>query len=174
MTPGVYGTVHVKWLSRLRFESEESTNDYQMNNYRVPLRPIKPGTEFKYTASNSSANWRMKVKSVVLSPAPDATLKSRDVTLEGVAFNDGESVIESVLVSLDQGQSWQRAKLEPGTSPYAWTRFRYEVKLESGRHEAWTRAVDALGNSQPIDGAIHWNPRGYEWNGVEKIRFNVA
>ena len=42
-----------------------------------------------------------------------------------------------------------------------------------GTYEVWSRAVDALGRSQPLDGTIFWNPNGYEWNGVHKIAFTV-
>jgi hypothetical protein len=31
-----------------------------------------------------------------------------------------------------------------------------------------------LGRGQPFDGAIHWNPQGYTWNGVEKIDVTVG
>ena len=38
----------------------------------------------------------------------------------------------------------------------------------------WSRAIDALGRSQPLDGSIRWNPHGYEWNGVDKVEINVG
>ena len=47
-------------------------------------------------------------------------------------------------------------------------------QMPAGPRELWVRAVDALGRSQPLDGSIHWNPSGYEWNGVEKIAVRVG
>jgi hypothetical protein len=91
-----------------------------------------------------------------------------------VAFNDGQAPIENVLVSTDRGQSWSRVKLETPDSAFAWYRWSHDLKLPAGEHEIWTRAVDRLGRSQPIDGSIHWNPSGYEWNGVEKISVQVV
>ena len=32
-----------------------------------------------------------------------------------------------------------------------------------------SRATDAKGDSQPIDGLTRWNPRGYEWNGADRV-----
>ena len=174
ITPGVYGTMQMKWLSRLRFETRETTNHNHAVRYRVPRKPIKPGSEYSFTFDNSDFNWNMKVKTVLLSPAPGAIVPAGKVRVEGVAFNDGQAAIETVLVSLDKGQSWQRARLEAPDGKYAWTRFRHEFALNKGRHSIWTRATDQWGRSQPLDGSIAWNPSGYEWNGVEQIDLVVA
>jgi len=175
MTPGFYGTVHIKWVSQLRFEDGETDNYNQIPRYRVPRKPIRPGTRIKYTFENSNACWRMKVKCVVLSPQPGTTLSAdKQHVVRGVAFNDGSTRIDSVQWSTDRGQTWQRARLEVPRSSYAWYRWTAAVRLPAGRHEFWARAVDALGRSQPLDGSIHWNPSGYEWNGVEKIAVTVA
>ena len=91
-----------------------------------------------------------------------------------MAFNDGEAKIDQVLVSIDRGNSWQRAELETPGSPYAWSRWKANVTLGRGRHQIWARASDTLGRSQPLDGSIFWNPEGYTWNGVEKIDVTVA
>ena len=42
-----------------------------------------------------------------------------------------------------------------------------------GTYEIWVRATDALGRSQPLDGAIFSNPNGYEWTGVFKREVTV-
>jgi sulfite oxidase len=175
MTPGYFGTMHIKWLRRLRFEANESQNYNHTSRYRAPHQIIEPGTAFKYNVENSRPCWRLKLKSVVLSPAPGATWRSNQAsTVRGVAFNDGQAPIENVLVSTDRGQSWSRVKLETPDSAFAWYRWSHDLKLPAGEHEIWTRAVDRLGRSQPIDGSIHWNPSGYEWNGVEKISVQVV
>jgi DMSO/TMAO reductase YedYZ molybdopterin-dependent catalytic subunit len=173
VTPGIFGTMHMKWLGRLRFEAAETSNYNQIPRYRVPRLPIKPGTDFKFTLQNSTYNWGMKVKSIVLSPAPDERVSGK-TSIQGIAFNDGQAAIETVLISLDQGASWQPSQLEKPSTPYSWTRFRHDVQLASGAHSVWTRAIDVRGRSQPLDGSIDWNPRGYEWNGVEKIDFVVS
>ncbi len=171
--PGYYGTMHVKWLSRLRFEAHESDHTSQIPNYRTPREPIKPGTPYSYTFENSEPNWRMKIKCVVLSPAAGSKVSTPDVRVVGVAFNDGQTAIDTVLVSPDAGRTWQRAELEAPGSPYAWYRWHARLKLPAGKQQICAMAVDKLGRSQPPDGAIHWNPQGYTWNGVEKIDVQV-
>lgn len=174
VTPGFYGTMHIKWLTQLRFEAEETKVNHQMPRYRMPNEPIPPGTDYEFTFQNSRPNYRMNVKSQILTPLPEAKLTAGETKLVGVAFNDGAAAIEAVLVSTDKGQSWKPARLTPPKDLTGWTRWEASVPLAVGAHEIWSRAVDRLGRSQPLDGAISWNPHGYEWNGVEKIPVTVG
>lgn len=174
VTPGYYGTMNVKWLHRLRFEAEESNHTSQIPNYRTPLEPIAPGSPFAPTFANSEPNWRMKIKSVVIAPSAGARLAAGGGDVRGVAFNDGTARIDAVLISIDGGRSWQKAELQVPESPYAWYRWQARLKLPPGKQQIWARAVDALGRTQPLDGAVHWNPQGYTWSGVEKIDVTVG
>jgi sulfite oxidase len=168
VTPGLFGTMQIKWITRMRFETAESPSFYHATEYRMPYTLLKPGEKFRFTLENSRPTWDIRLMSYILNPLPGATLKAGAVTVSGVAYNDGKAPIESVLVSVDKGQSWQPAKLDVPASPYAWYLWKAEVTLKSGDHEIWARATDALGRSQPLDGKIFWNPNGYEWTGVFK------
>ncbi|MDP7275876.1 MAG: sulfite oxidase [Planctomycetaceae bacterium] len=175
MTPGYYGTMHVKWVSRLRFEDDETDNYNHIPRYRVPRERLQPGKPIKYTFSNSKACWRMKTKCVVLSPQPDAAVRAgKPLEVRGVAFNDGSTRIDSVQLSTDGGQTWSRVRLNIPSGPFAWYRWSATVTLPAGKRQLWARTVDALGRTQPLDGSIHWNPSGYEWNGVEKIAVTAS
>ncbi|MDG1893713.1 MAG: molybdopterin-dependent oxidoreductase [Fuerstiella sp.] len=174
ITPGVYATMHMKWLSELRFVTDESTNHNHVPRYRVPHRPIMPGSEYDFKLQNSSFNWNMKTKSVLLTPGDEDRLRSGPTIIKGVAFNDGQASIASVILSFDHGQSWQQATLMPHTSKYGWTRFRLQKNFSAGRKSIWCRAIDSHGRSQPLEGSVAWNPSGYEWNGIEKITVNVG
>jgi DMSO/TMAO reductase YedYZ molybdopterin-dependent catalytic subunit len=173
VTPGFFGTMQVKWLERLRFETVESANFYHATEYRVPLSLLKLGEKFKFTLENSRPTWQIRLMSYILDPAPKAKLKAGEVTVSGVAYNDGAARMESVLVSCDRGQSWQPAKFQAPDSPYAWYQWTAKPTLKPGVHEIWSRAIDALGRTQPLDGSIYWNPNGYEWNGVFKTEVIV-
>ena len=174
VTPGYYGTMHVKWLNHLRFESRESDHSSQIPNYRTPREQIKAGEPFMPTYENSEPNWRMKVKCVVLSPAARAKLPLGVLAVSGVAFNDGEAKIETVLVSPDAGRTWQTAQLDVPSSPFAWYRWQARLNLPRGPAQVWAMAIDALGRGQPLDGSVAWNPQGYTWNGVEKIDLQIG
>ena len=174
VTPGLYGNMNVKWLRQVRFETAESTNFYHATEYRVPYALIKPGEKFKFTMENSRPTWDIRLMSYILDPAPGAKLKAGPVTVSGVAYNDGKGPVEMVMVSFDRGKSWQLAEFEKPDSPYAWYQWKTETTLTSGTYEIWSRATDALGRSQPLDGTIFWNPNGYEWTGVFKNEVTVT
>lgn len=173
VTPGYYGTMHVKWLSRLRLEAQESVNHHQAKRYRSPREPLPPGTAFEYRLDNSDSHWRMRIKSVIFAPAPAATLPSGKIMASGVAWNDGTSLIDAVEVSLDNGHSWRRAEMERA-SRYAWQRWQLPLTLNPGKQTIICRAVDTLGNTQPLDGAIGWNPDGYLWHGADRVTVQVT
>lgn len=174
VTPGYYATMNVKWLNKLRFEVAESTNYHHVGRYRTPLRPIAPGSKFDSTLANSEPNWNMKIKTVIFSPLTGAKASAGVVVARGVSWNDGLAAIAAVEVSTDRGESWRRAKLERPSSPYAWHPWSVELRLPAGKHEIWARAIDALGRSQPLDGAVHWCPAGYCWNGVDSVSVELS
>lgn len=173
VTPGVFGTMHIKWLGKLSLVDAESNNYNHVPRYRVPKRPIKPGRDYQFTLKNSNFNWDMKVKTVLLNPTTGDELKAGSNLIQGVAFNNGAAEIETVLVSFDKGRTWQQSALKKPQSKFSWTHFELSKDMTRGEHEIWTRAVDSLGRSQPLNGSIAWNPRGYEWNGVEKVKVRV-
>lgn len=170
--PGYYGTMSMKWLTRLRLETRETFNHHQRRRYRTPSEPIKPGSHFEYDFDNSEANWRMRIKSVIFAPLDGDTVSPK-AAVRGVAFNDGSVKIDAVELSTDGGRSWRRARLETPDSPYAWYHWQAELPLETGSQKIMARAVDALGRTQPLDGTIGWNPAGYGWNGVQTVQVTV-
>ncbi|MEO8811468.1 MAG: molybdopterin-dependent oxidoreductase [Caulobacteraceae bacterium] len=174
VTPGLFGTMQIKWLRTLRFETAESPNFYHATEYRMPHSRLKPGEPFRFTLENSRPTWDIRLMSYILYPLPGAKLKAGPITVSGVAYNDGKAPIESVLVSVDKGASWKPAEFEAPGSPYSWYQWKARKNLKPGAHEIWARAIDALGRSQPMDGKIFWNPNGYEWTGVFKSTVTVT
>jgi sulfite oxidase len=174
--PGFYGNMNVKMLTVMLFEAEQSPSIYQSVGYRMPNRPVEPG-RFKfddYNTSNSVPTYGQRIKSVIFTPLPDDKPKSGGVKITGVAFNDGMAPITSVEVSTDGGGTWHKAAIATPESPWAWNHFSASVHLGPGKHVLASRATDALGRTQPMDGLELWNPRGYEWNGVEKIEVDFT
>ncbi len=77
VTPGFFGTMQIKWLERLRFETAESPCFYHAVEYRVPLERVEPGEKFKFTLENSRPTWHLRLMSYILAPAPGAELQRR-------------------------------------------------------------------------------------------------
>jgi sulfite oxidase len=173
--PGFYGNMNVKFLTTLLFDAEQSPSVFQSVGYRMPLKPVQPG-EFEandYTIYNSVPTYGHKIKSVIFSPLPDDKPKAGPVEITGVAFNDGMAQITSVEVSADGGKTWMNADVKAGESPWAWYRWSAKATLASGSNVLMCRATDALGRTQPLDGLSRWNPRGYEWNGVDRVEITA-
>jgi len=175
IVPGCYGNFNVKMLTTLLFEAFESPSAYQSVGYRMPKTPVEPG-QFganDYTIFNSDPTYRHKIKSVIFSPLPEDKPGAGSVTITGVAFNDGEGPITRVEVSSDGGQTWVDAAVEAAESPWAWYHWSAPGSLKSGSNTLISRATDSLGRTQPLDGLVWWNPRGYEWNGADHVTIEV-
>jgi len=174
VVPGYYGTMNVKWLSRLRFEPVESNNVNQIPRYRIPNDPIEPGTPIEYTQQNSSPNWRQRIKSVIFTPLTDANVSAGKLEVSGVAWSGTPGGVASVQISTDDGATWHSAQLSSPHGEFGWHNFKLTVELPAGEHRIWSRAIDPVGNAQPLDGSIRWNPSGYEWHGADYIDVVVA
>jgi sulfite oxidase len=173
--PGYYGNMNVKMVTILLFAAEQNPSVFQSVGYRMPNFPVEPGKfgANDYNWQNSRPTYGHAIKSVIFSPLPEDMPKSGNVTVTGVAFNDGRAKITQVEVSTDGGKSWQNAEIKPPMSPWAWHHFSAKGKLSKGKNVIMCRATDALGRTQPMDGLTRWNPRGYEWNGVDHVEITV-
>ena len=116
----------------------------------------------------------MRIKSVIFNPADGQELKAGPAEIRGVAFNDGVAKIDAVEISLNGGRRWRRAQVERPHGAYAWHPWQIGLDLPRGEQTILARAIDALGRTQPLDGAIQWNPAGYCWSGVHKVTVRVA
>lgn len=174
VTPGYYATMNVKWLTRLRFDSAETSNHFQIPQYRTPKRPIAPGSKFDFTFDNSDPNWDLRIASRIFAPADGARVPAGKVELSGVAWNDGQAPLTAVEISTDEGRSWRATEWAKAASPFAWTPWRATVELPPGRATVLCRAIDALGRTQPPDGTTTWNPHGYTWNAVDRVTVEVS
>jgi hypothetical protein len=142
-------------------------------SYRLPNKPMVPGgkadeKDFRILES-------MPVRSIITGPANGTKLPagSRNLSLRGAAWA-GDLTVSRVDVSVDFGQSWIEAKLQPTRNRYDWNRWTADVALPSdGYYEIWTRATDSNGRMQPHM-AANWNPQGYGGNAMHRIAILVG
>jgi DMSO/TMAO reductase YedYZ molybdopterin-dependent catalytic subunit len=174
--PGYYGNMNVKWVTDMLLMDEPTPSALMQKTYRMPIMQVKPGkfTTQDLTRANSNPTYGFAIMSVVFAPLLGQTVKAGKVDLTGVAWNDGVVPLTEVSVSLDQGKSWQATEVDNSDGPYAWHHWQKSVQLEPGTHEVWVRATDAWGRTQPLNGLSTWNPGGWDWHGVDRVRFKVA
>lgn len=170
VVPGWEAAASTKWIVSIQVSEKESEGHFMRNAYRVPNRfvapgaPVDPQDMLPYTA--------LDVKSIFTSPLEGTTVRmGAPVELRGFAWA-GEADIVRVDVSTDFGRTWNAAALDADKAKYAWRRFRYAWKpAKIGSYVVLSRATDTQGRTQPI--VPSWNPSGYIYNVIDKVRINV-
>ena len=166
-------SVSGKWLSRIRIRDRVHDGPkMQGKAYRVPCKPVQPGE--KVEDKDMCIIESMPVKSLVTYPKSGATIKlGRKLPLRGHAWA-GDLEVKEMHVSVDFGQTWQKADLKPPANRLAWQRWSAEVALpERGYYEVWARATDSQGKMQPMV-VPGWNPKGYLNNACHRIAVKVV
>jgi DMSO/TMAO reductase YedYZ molybdopterin-dependent catalytic subunit len=165
VVPGWVGSASTKWLHTLSVLDAPFKGTFMTSSYVMPKWPVEPGQKMPPDTVSTQA-W--PVKSMITFPAPNARLKgSAPITVRGRAWV-GEGSIDRVEISVDEGASWQRARLAARGDRYAWRTFSFEYQPQRfGYLSFLARAWDDRGNAQPIVPA--WNPLGYFWNGVHRV-----
>jgi len=111
------------------------------------------------------------VKSLITTPATGASLPVGKIAVGGFAWA-GENDITKVDVSIDNGATWQSARLAGEQARFTWRRFEFEFAAAKPQsYLILSRATDNRGNMQPA--VSQWNPSGYLWNQYDSIRVEV-
>ena len=82
--------------------------------------------------------------------------------------------VTRVDVSVDGGRSWEPAALRRDQrTAFGWRQWEYRwTPTREAYYTVLARARDAAGSTQPFD--QEWNPSGYGWNVVPRVRVNVV
>ena len=161
-----------KWLRRISVRDREHDGPKMGGySYRVPCRPVMPGTEVP--EQEMCIIESMPVKSLLTFPRSGAVHKLADpLAVRGHAWAGDQAVVR-VDLSLDFGQSWQPAQLDKPANRLAWQHFSGTLRPpQPGYYEVWARATDDRGQAQPMV-VPGWNPRGYLNNACHRIAVKV-
>jgi DMSO/TMAO reductase YedYZ molybdopterin-dependent catalytic subunit len=160
IVPGWYGMASVKWVTRISALTRPFEGYFQNQRYVYDER-----------GRSTTPVTRMRVKSLITSPARGETIERGKMEIAGWAWS-GNGRIVRVEVAVDAGGEWSEAKVQESRSDHAWVRWTWQGEADQpGRHVVRSRATDAAGHSQPD--AISWNRLGYGNNAVHPVVFNV-
>jgi DMSO/TMAO reductase YedYZ molybdopterin-dependent catalytic subunit len=163
---GWTGANCVKWLDRITVMDRPFEGFFMDKVYRVFQKGEDPKSGQVVT--------NIDVKSIIVEPTKDQTLSAGIVPIRGAAYA-GETGIERVEVSVDQGVTWQSADLIGPEQAYAWRHWEYlwEVK-KAGDYTIMARATDSENRRQPE--TAHWNVLGYGNNGIREhaVKVNIT
>jgi DMSO/TMAO reductase YedYZ molybdopterin-dependent catalytic subunit len=155
---GWTGANCVKWLSKITLLTEPYEGFYMDQVYRIHQAGEDPKTGPTVTDIN--------VKSIITQPERGATLPAGTITILGAAYA-GETAIDTVEVSTDNGDSWQPAEFIGPDEPFAWRQWQLVWTVSaSGQYTILARATDKNGDKQPMHAT--WNKLGYNNNGVRE------
>lgn len=166
--PGYPGSVSQKFLTRIWIRDQVHDGAKMGGySYRLPANPVAPGTEVP--EADMVIMTVMPVKSLITFPQTGASVTANEPTeVRGHAWA-GNGDVKALHVSIDFGETWSEAELDPPHNRYAWQRFRANVTLpKTGYYEVWARATDKDGVMQPAV-SPGWNPRGYANNVQHRI-----
>jgi DMSO/TMAO reductase YedYZ molybdopterin-dependent catalytic subunit len=168
VAPGWYGMAHVKWLTRITAATDAFDGYQNAVAYRLKERPDDRGEPVT----------RIRPRALMIPPGhPDFMSRQRFLTpgtheLTGRAWS-GQAEVTRVDVSVDSGQSWMDATLEPAPGPWAWRRWSAQWTVETpGRYELLVRATDATGEVQPVEAP--WNTQGMANNMAQRVTVFVT
>lgn len=129
LVPGIYGMKHVKWITRIDVVNSDYQGYWQQRGWsdEAPIR----------------------LTARIDTPLTGTTLKAHTQTsIAGVAFS-GNKGISEVDVSLDEGQTWQRAILKRPFSDLTWVLWELAWQpTTAGTYNVLARAIDLEGNVQ--------------------------
>jgi len=173
--PGYYSDSWVKMLSNITVTDKYKKLFFMDVAYRVPDNACEceePGKKAKKTKPIT----KMNVKSIIGYPTNGATLQTKShVTVRGVAFDDGHGIRE-VQISVDRGKTWKKAKLDNGKrGRYSFRTFTYSFKpMKYGKLSIMAKAINKIGQEQPLAEDIKWNHGGYKFNGIDVVTVDVV
>ena len=171
--PGWTATYWVKSLTNLSVLDKPFDGFWMKTAYRVPKDLFGPSHFESQDSEKNSPITDIRVNSLVIEPAPGATLSMSGATeVFGYAW-DGGSGIRRVEYSIDSGMSWREAKLLRSLGRYAWTPWRFSLApARAGDLTAMVRAIARDGSTQPD--ALIPNPAGYHHNIVQQVTYRAA
>lgn len=171
IVPGWFATYWVKSLSDITVMNAQYEGFWMKSAYRIPDDPcacVPPGTSPKKTIPIN----RFDTRSFIVEPADGTALKvNKPVEIMGIAFSGGYG-IRDVIVSMDNGRTWNDTKLGKDLGKYAWRQWTLAWRPKKpGKYTLLVRATDSIGGSQPFEPL--WNPAGFMRNNIEKIEVMV-
>jgi len=171
IVPGYYGTYWVKHLTEITVIDDTYHNFWMDTAYRIPDNACACTPPGKLPAKSRPIG-QFDVRSFVTSVKDGARVPAgKPFTIRGIAFDGGYGV-RDVAVSTDSGRTWREAQLGKDLGKYSFREWHASVTLPAGAQTIKVRAVNGIGQSQPMDPL--WNPAGYMRNVVETTHVHAA
>lgn len=165
LMPGWIGVASIKWLGRLDVSEQALFSYWNTETYVL----TGPGYHAQPPANGPVLSTQSLKSAIEL--AWDARLRPGQHTIKGRAWSPF-GPIAKVEYSLDQGKTWQTARLQEPNVARAWVRWEMEWDAKPGQHTITVKATDTAGNTQGE--RYPWNDQGYLYNALFHHPVTVA
>ena len=151
IVPGHYGMKSVQWLTEIEILDRDYKGYYQQKGW--------------------TEDASVKTMARIDLPGHGTTIRGLHQKVQGLAFA-GTRGIRLVEISVDGGEQWMAATLEPPLAPSAWVFWSYEWAAPApGRYTLVVRATDGSGKVQT---SIEQDPAPDGATGLHEISVTVA
>jgi len=155
---GWTGANCVKWLHKITVLDRPYEGFFMDKVYRVFQKGEDP--------KSGEVIKNIRTKSIITEPLNAEKFPEGIVPVRGAAYA-GEAGIQGVDVSVDDGKTWNPAKLIGPKGTYVWRHLEYFWEArDKGEYSIFSRATDGNAHQQPE--TAHWNVLGYGNNGIRE------
>jgi sulfane dehydrogenase subunit SoxC len=139
LLPGYEGNMSIKWLRRLQVADQPVHSREETSKY-TDILPDGKAREFTFV---------MEAKSIITSPSGGQQINGKGFhEIRGIAWS-GKGRITKVEISVDEGKTWQPARLQTPVLSKALTRFLFPWEWNGEPVVIQSRATDETGYIQP-------------------------
>ncbi|TFK70299.1 molybdopterin binding oxidoreductase [Pluteus cervinus] len=159
VVPGYLGARWVKWVDTIVLSPQECPNFYQQRDYKI----LPPDVETKAAAAllwdKFPSMTYLPLNSVVGSIT---RLPENRIQVKGYAMPGSSGNVSRVEVTVDGGETWEKARTTYQHGKWSWTLWDVEVNGVGESGTLYSRAVDESGDVQRREGV--WNLRGVAYS----------
>lgn len=163
VVPGWSGNWSVKWVKEIELLDHTPPCYYQTHYFVFADTPESP---------NRKSCQELGCKSIILQPIDeDSPLPKGTHVVRGLAWS-GAGAVTKVEVSVDNGKTWQPARIEEHNDRWLWKRwsFLWEVN-KPGKYTIEARATDEAKRVQP---QTPWNFQQKHFDGIVPVDIEIV
>jgi DMSO/TMAO reductase YedYZ molybdopterin-dependent catalytic subunit len=157
LTPGWIGVANIKWVGRIEVSEQPLFSSWNTDTYVMIGPGFQPSPPSKGPVLSTQS-----LKSALELPWGGTVTAGRRL-IRGRSWSPFGKITK-VEYSLDQGGTWQTARLREPNIAAAWVRWDFEWDARPGKAGIRARATDEKGNTQPDQ--VPYNEQGYLFNAV--------